>query len=265
MPDNYPVICKKSETVIKMTIAINVVLVVLIIAVVAFLVQNMKEGYSNDANVQQISAQVYSQLKPLLVDQSQYYMPIPSAVSAQDVLEVKSGVNVVNNDPGPLIQKKYHNNEADRYGVAQIPGGKTHLYAANSFGPSEVHMSFATGQNTYDSVIIANKDKATGAKKATVHGKLDVVTTQGSESNRAALCVDGACITGDHQGGKLGRMHVNPRELLYLLPQKGTMVTADWGATPTINMHSGAGKTAQLCIDNQCITASDITKLKSMR
>jgi hypothetical protein len=114
-------------------------------------------------------------------------------------------------------------------------------------------------------VIVANKDKATGAKKATVHGTFNVNTVNGSESNRASMCVDNSCITGDHQSGKLGRMHIHPKEILYILPQKGTMLTADWGATPTINMHSGNGKTAQLCIDGQCLTSSDVQKLKNMR
>lgn len=256
-----------------MDVVLNTVLVVLIIAVMAFLIGNvMKEGYSND----RIAAQVYSDLQPSLDNYARkksrqarqrahidtvsgyssghnmidppdnrnqtpemcrqkalnsggkyaawghrnethpqmpntcfmYTAPFggtfkgntndrvhltgclrpgervewgcKSTPPVQDRLDVKSGVNVLNHNPGPLIQKKYNNNEADRYGVAQIPGGKTHLYAANSFNPSEVHMSFATGPNTYDSVIVASKNKTTGAKKATVHGK---------------LCIDNKCIT----------------------------------------------------------------------
>jgi len=35
-----------------------------------------------------------------------------------------------------------------------------------------------------------------------------------------------------------GRLHIHPEEMLYLLPKKGTLITKDWGAAGSINMHS---------------------------
>jgi predicted nucleic acid-binding Zn-ribbon protein len=83
------------------------------------------------------------------------------------------------------------------------------------------------------------------------------------KGKHAQMCIDGSCMIGDF-GGKSGRLHVRSPGDVFMLPAKGTFFTADWGATPTIKMVSGAGKTAQLCIDNQCLTSADLLKLKNL-
>jgi predicted nucleic acid-binding Zn-ribbon protein len=83
------------------------------------------------------------------------------------------------------------------------------------------------------------------------------------KGKHAALCIDGSCMIGDF-GGKSGRLHIKSHGDVFMLPAKGTYFTADWGATPTIKMVSGGGKTAQLCIDDQCLTKADLLKLRNL-
>jgi hypothetical protein len=157
-----------------------------------------------------------------------------------------SGVEVRGSGPGPLIQKVAAEN--GRYGVAHGAAGETHLYA-----PSSVHMSFATGKDAYDSVVIADKDKA-GEKQVTVRGNMSVAKS---------VCVDGACFAGGGGGANSGRMHISAPEKIYLLPKGGLELTSDWGAEPTLNIRSGAGKTGRVCIDDQCITKADLIRFKA--
>jgi len=89
-----------------------------------------------------------------------------------------TGLNITNFDPGPLIQKMYGTNQADRYGLSQEPNGTSHVYAANSYGPSTVNLSFATGVNSYNTVLTAKKD-----------GTINVTGAD------AKLCIDGVCLT----------------------------------------------------------------------
>jgi hypothetical protein len=92
--------------------------------------------------------------------------------------DFSTGLNITNGDPGPLIQKMYGNNQADRYGLSQEPNGTSHVYAANSYGPSTVNLSFATGVNSYNTVLTAQKD-----------GTINVTGAD------AKLCIDGVCLT----------------------------------------------------------------------
>lgn len=166
---------------------------------------------------------------------------------AGEGVSVGSGVEVRGAGPGPLIQKGVA--ETDRYGVANGAAGEMHLY-----GPSSVHMSFATGKDAYDSVMIADKN-GNGEKQVTVRGRMSVANS---------MCVnDAACLTGDG-GAKTGRMHLHAPEKIYLLPKGGVELTANWGADPTLNVRSGAGKIGKLCIDDQCITKADLLKFKSL-
>ena len=53
-----------------------------------------------------------------------------------------------------------------------------------------------------------------------------------------------------------GRLHVNPQEILWLLPKKGVNLTADQGAEPTLRLASGGKKRAQICLTARVSTAT---------
>lgn len=76
-------------------------------------------------------------------------------------VHVTRGIDIQQGDPGPMIEKKYGNNDADRYGVSQHSNGRTYLYAAQSHGPSTVNLGYATGKDKYNEVLTVHKNKIT--------------------------------------------------------------------------------------------------------
>ena len=151
-------------------------------------------------------------------------------------------INIHQHNPGAMIEKRYGNSKGDRYGMGQYAGGNTRLYAAKDFGPSSVNLSFAKKDGGFDDVL-----KVQNGGKVIVNGTVNIGNTS----------IDGATIHNK------GRQHIHPQERLYVLPKGGTHITGDWGADPTINMHSGFGKNAGLCIDNSCLRSSDVIALNS--
>jgi hypothetical protein len=153
-----------------------------------------------------------------------------------------TGVEVRGEGPGALISND------NMYGLAHGAGGATHLYAGAP--AANLRMSLAAGRDAYDSVLVADRD-SNGGKKVTVLGKLSVADR---------MCVDGACVVGG--GGGNGRMHLHTPEKIFLLPKGGAELTADWGADPTFTVRSGGDKTAKVCIDDVCITKTDIVNIR---
>ena len=94
----------------------------------------------------------------------------------------KNGINVLVNNPGPLIEKKYAGN-GDRYGVGQFNNGVTRTYTATAY-PGKVAMSLAKSDGSFDDIVMVNPDRSTN-----VAGNLNV---QGQ-----SLCINNACLTQD--------------------------------------------------------------------
>lgn len=78
---------------------------------------------------------------------------------ASGKIQTPIGIEVLNNDPGPLIQKNYGNNPGDRYGVGQFNNGAMRMYAANLYGPATVNMSLAKSDGTFDDVVVVDNKK----------------------------------------------------------------------------------------------------------
>jgi hypothetical protein len=187
----------------------------------------------------------------------------------QGELHVSKGVNVTNYDPGALIEKQYGNNKADRYGLAQEPGGETHVYAAQAVGPSTVNLGFATGDRQYNKVLTVHKDKRTE-----LHGSL--------LTNGDIHVTKGVNVTNFDPGALIEKQYGNNKADRYGLAQERggeTHVYAAQSFGPsTVNLGFATGdrqynkvltvhkdKRTQLhgnlCIGNTCITEAQLKAL----
>jgi hypothetical protein len=81
------------------------------------------------------------------------------------------GISINQNDPGPLVEKKYGNRDDDRYGVGQWPWGTTRVYAASAFNPATVNLSIANRDGSFRDVLTVGNSGNTRAAGAVIVGE----------------------------------------------------------------------------------------------
>ena len=109
-----------------------------------------------------------------------------------------SGVSVTKGNPGPLIEKRYNNNAANRYGISQENNGTVHLYAANAWEPSTLNLSYATGEGTYKPVLTAKKDKVEINGDTVVNGNIKGNTVNAGNKLCIGTLPNRVCIGASH-------------------------------------------------------------------
>lgn len=90
------------------------------------------------------------------------------------------GLEVLNHNPGPLIQKSYGN--GDRYGIGQFSNGRMRVYAAGAFAPATVGMSMTRSDGTFSDIVVADNKNM-----VTINGTLRVCDTMGLNCKNVAL------------------------------------------------------------------------------
>ena len=95
-------------------------------------------------------------------------------LNVTNTLSVQKGVDVLSSDPGALIEKRYGNDRGNRYGVGQGIGGRTRVYAAQSFGPATVGLGMARPDGGINDVLVADNNNT-----VTINGSLRVCDKAG--------------------------------------------------------------------------------------
>ena len=73
-------------------------------------------------------------------------------------INIVGGINMIRNDPGAMIEKKY-GDDSNRYGVGQFPNGSMRMYTSSSYGPASVSLSLAKKNGDFDDVVKVNTNK----------------------------------------------------------------------------------------------------------
>ena len=94
---------------------------------------------------------------------------VNKALNVNEGISTSKGVQVTNDNPGPLIEKKYFNDPGNRYGVAQDLNGTTRVYGATAWGPASVNLSMAKSDGSYTDVL-----KVDNSSTTTVNGPLKI-------------------------------------------------------------------------------------------
>ena len=92
-----------------------------------------------------------------------------SNVSMGGMVNSVNGINITKNVPGPMLEKQYGTDLANRYGVGQDPNGQLRMYTAGSHGPATVNLSVANKDGTFDDIVKVKTDRSTD-----VAGRLNV-------------------------------------------------------------------------------------------
>lgn len=100
-------------------------------------------------------------------------------LAAIDLGALQSSIQMAKFDPGPMIEKKYRNDPADRYGIGQWPYGQTRVYAAGRYDRSRVNLSFANPDGSFSDVVQVDRQG------------LNVTPADGK------VCIAGRCMTKD--------------------------------------------------------------------
>ncbi len=58
-------------------------------------------------------------------------------------MALNGSIQMARGNPGPMIERKYGNNQDNRYGIGQFPMGTQRMYAAQAWGPATVNLSMA--------------------------------------------------------------------------------------------------------------------------
>lgn len=109
-------------------------------------------------------------------------LDVNGRLNVNGTLSVPSGIEVRNNDPGPMIEKRYGNNAGDRYGIGQFPGGFTRVYSASANGPASVNLGFANSDNSF-----SDRLRITNDGKTTINGQLCIGNTCLTEAQLSSL------------------------------------------------------------------------------
>ena len=89
-------------------------------------------------------------------------------------ISTPNGIQIGKNDPGPMVEKKYNNNNADRYGVGQYGNGRMRMYTATAYPPATVGLGFANAKGEIDDILVANRSGAVSIKGAVATGNSTV-------------------------------------------------------------------------------------------
>ncbi|GIW68838.1 MAG: hypothetical protein KatS3mg100_332 [Candidatus Parcubacteria bacterium] len=105
------------------------------------------------------------------------------------------GIQVLQNNPGVLIEKRYWGDAADRYGLGQYNDGTLRLYAANTYTSASIRLGFATGETTFNDYLTVTRAGNVGIGTTTPENKLHISAnaTYGTLNwNNAQLQIGGA-------------------------------------------------------------------------
>ena len=88
-----------------------------------------------------------------------------------------AGMSVTNSDPGVLVEKRYGAGTNDRYGIGQYTSGALRMYVSQSYPLSKISMCVATGETTFNDILVANSTSVAVTGNLTVGGNISVQGT----------------------------------------------------------------------------------------
>lgn len=152
-------------------------------------------------------------------------------------LVVKGGVTVTNNDPGPLVEKRYSGAQDDRYGIGQFAGGHARVYSAGAFSNGSLCLSVAKADGSFDDVVkVAN-----GTRRTSVLAGLDVSgAVTASSLDASTLVVKGGVAVTNSNPGPMLEKHYGGQDDRFGVGQwtGGAMRVygSGWGAATTVSL-----------------------------
>jgi hypothetical protein len=179
-------------------------------------------------------------------------------------LSSQKGINVLNSDPGPLIEKSY-GSAGSRYGIGQYPNSTNRVYAANDSVTSSIAMGFAKADGTFNDVLtVKNIDKSVN-----ISGNTFIT---GNTSATGTMSVKGSAL---NVGPGLDDNTVKTWTGVNLRRRDGRYTHFDWkddqknyirGDTRIDGNVVTAGNISgnQICVNNVCVTDKQLTKLNAL-
>lgn len=161
-------------------------------------------------------------------------------INAQNIqtntLNIPTKVNVLNGDPGAMIEKRYGANDADRYGLGQFPNGTLRMYTAGAFPPASVNLSIARPNNTFEDALKVKTDGNIDIPKSVAVGN-NVSSTNFQVRNNGSINAD-------------SRMHIRGNENLYLLNKGGVIVGKADGGNGNLSVEGNLNMGPNVSITN---------------
>lgn len=77
---------------------------------------------------------------------------------------IRNNVNsmlITQDNPGPMIEKRYGGNMGDRYGIGQFQNGEMRMYTASSHKPATLSLSFANADGSFDDRFVIDRQAFT--------------------------------------------------------------------------------------------------------
>jgi hypothetical protein len=69
-------------------------------------------------------------------------------------------IRMSQDNPAVMIEKKYGNNNGDRYGIGQTANGEMRMYTSTVWGPASVNLSLAKADGNFTDVVKVKTDKS---------------------------------------------------------------------------------------------------------
>lgn len=191
----------------------------------------------------------------------------PGTETGSIILGKKEGINktVIN---GPLYFYQQGDN-TDSYKLEKL-----------KFGTNNSELRFTINDDANEALTIFGNSCAVGncggegreqhrftASGAAKHKTLSVdesATVGGAFTTKGNVTVGGSLTTNDDivlgtnkTIRTANRMHINPGEILYLLPKSGVTIGKEWGGTGDLRVQGN------LCVNNVCIDGNQLQKIKT--
>ncbi len=156
-----------------------------------------------------------------------------NANMSMDQVVSNKGIIINNSNPGPLIEKKYNNDNGNRYGIGQFSNNMRLYTAAESL--ANLSLSRAQKDGTFDDILIINPDRS-------IMMNTPVLSLPANNTIRTT-----------------GRQHISGDELLYVLNKNGAVIGKEWGGTGNLSVQGDTNIAGTTTMNNANINGTLIS------
>jgi hypothetical protein len=202
-------------------------------------------------------------------------------------MDLVGKINMTKLNPGAMIERNYKDDhKGDRYGIGQFETGAMRMYTSSTYGPASINLSVAQQNGTFDDVVKVNNKGDTEIKGELKANKSVKIGDNMSVGGKFFIGAKGFNTDWDwYQNGSdaywLEKVHPNGN-----VNSSTLRLTMNDDADEAFEIYGGSCKhgaqckgpgqrkhyfgvdgtalhTGQVCVSSQCLTESDIRKLKA--
>ncbi|GIW68656.1 MAG: hypothetical protein KatS3mg100_150 [Candidatus Parcubacteria bacterium] len=160
------------------------------------------------------------------------------------------GIQVLQNNPGVLIEKRYWGDAADRYGLGQYNDGTLRLYAANTYTSASIRLGFATGETTFNDYLTVTRAGNVGIGTTSPVEKFSVVgsifaSSTATSTFLGSFVIDNGRFEHNYVSGKTTIATLNTGQLRFEA-NAGWVPWFDLPVESGVSVGSGQGYTARI-------------------